>query len=142
MKACENQNQRRRPIHSILSNALLLIIGEAIEFANACNGAKDTVPFETVEKCITNISCNLMAPSSMESMKLETSQPLPTFQSDKTKSPIASQETKLAQHIEREQVTNIPNPVRTEVTKTLDDNQLTGVHVETNQVQEQNYIFY
>ena len=105
-----------------MSNAILLIIGEAIEFANACSEAKATVPIETIKQSMIQISQTLAAPTSIERVELENPIPLPIFQAMKTKSPIATQETQLKQHTEREQVTNIPKHVRTEVHETLDNN--------------------
>ena len=122
MKTYSKDKQGSRATSSILSNAILLIIGEAIEFANACAEAKATLPFETIEQSMIQISQTLAAPTSIERVKLENPTPLPEFQALKTKSPITRQETQLLQHAEREQVTNIPKPVRTEVHETLDKN--------------------
>ena len=105
-----------------MGNAILLIIGEAIEFANACAEAKATLPFETIEQSMIQISQTLAAPTSIERVKLENPTSLPELQALKTKSPVTRQETQLMQHTEREQVTNIPKPVRTEVHQTLDKN--------------------
>ena len=135
MKASGNQNHGSRPTYSILCNAILLIVGEAIEFANAFYSAKASFDLETIDRCITNISQSLLVPSSMESMQLENPIPIPEFQAIKTNLPMALQETQRTQHTEREQVTNIPKPVRAEVNETLDNKRtLTGITMETNQV--------
>ena len=101
MKAFGNQNHGSIPTYSILCNAILLIVGEAIEFANAFNGAKASFDLETIDKSITNISQSLLVPSSMESMQLENPIPIPEFQAMKTNLPMALQETQRTQHTEK-----------------------------------------
>ena len=71
LKTYSKDKQGGRATSSILSNAILLIIGEAIEFANACAEAKATLPFETIEQSMIQISQTLAAPTSIEKVKLE-----------------------------------------------------------------------
>ena len=138
LKVYAKNNQGTNATSSILCNAILLIIGEAIEFANACSGVAENVyPLETVELSIAQISQKLKVPTSMQNLELDSSIPLPDFQSLKTTLPITLQETQLTQHNEREQVTNIPiSTVRNaEVNETLyDKHTLTGPTLETTQV--------